>query len=70
MALSNAMRQAWVEFARNGTLAHWSPWNPETHPTRVLGPWPGDEGLEHQIDRPRDEELQAMAALLSSADTA
>ena len=39
---------------------------PRLRPTTVLGPWPGGGGLEHQVDRPRDEELEAMAALVAA----
>jgi len=61
MALSAAMRGAWTTFARTGSPDGWSTWDVETHPTEVFGPWPGSEGVERRVDRPRHEELDAMA---------
>ena len=37
-----------------------------SRPTTILGPWPGADGLEHRVTRPRDEELEAMAALVAA----
>jgi len=69
-ALSAAMRAAWVAFARSGTPegdgaapgGTWSNWDPARRPTTVLGPCPGRHGLWNQVERPRDEELDAVAA--------
>ncbi len=63
LSLSAAMRRAWVSFARTGSPGGWASWDPDLRPTRVLGPWPASQGLEHQVDRPRDEELVAVAAV-------
>jgi para-nitrobenzyl esterase len=64
LALSATMRRAWTAFARTGSPGTWSAWEPGLRPTRVLGPWPGTEGLEHQVDGPRPEELEAVAAVM------
>ena len=48
-----------------GGAGLWPGWDPVGRPTTILGPWPGDEGLVHRVDRPRDEELEAMAALVA-----
>ena len=61
-ALSAVMREAWTAFARRGSPGGWPQWDADRRPTTVLGPWPGEGGLEHRVDRPRDEELEAMAA--------
>jgi para-nitrobenzyl esterase len=66
LALSAAMRRAWTEFARSGSPGQWPGWDPEIRPTKIFGRWPGDEGLERQVGRPRDAELEAMAALVAS----
>ena len=60
-ALSAAMRRDWIAFARSGGIEGWPGWEPVRRPTRVFGPWPGDDGLEREVDRPRDEELEAVA---------
>jgi para-nitrobenzyl esterase len=65
LALSATMREAWTAFARSGSPGAWSQWDAGRRPTMVLGPWPGDGGLEHQVDRPRDEELEAMATVVA-----
>ena len=39
----------------------WGTWDVNRRPTTVLGPWPHDEGLRHAVDRPLDEELEALA---------
>jgi len=65
-ALSADMRRAWTEFARSGSPGGWPRWDAEARPTTVLGPWPGRPGLERQVDRPRHEELEAMAALVAA----
>jgi para-nitrobenzyl esterase len=64
LALSAAMRRAWTDFARTGEPTGWEPWDAVRRPVRVLGPWPGRDGLEHRVDRPRDEELEAVAAVV------
>ena len=69
LALSAAMREAWTAFARTGSPTGWPRWDPERRPTTVLGPWPGRSGLEHRVDRPRDEELEAVAALVAARAT-
>ncbi len=66
LALSALMRRSWTEFARTGSPGAWPGWDRDLRPTKVFGPWPGDEGLEHLADRPRDEELEAMAALVAA----
>jgi para-nitrobenzyl esterase len=60
-ALSSAMRSAWVEFARTGSITPWPEWEPGRRPTAVFGPWPGEPGMEHQVDGPRNDELEAVA---------
>ncbi|MGD0313650.1 MAG: carboxylesterase family protein [Acidimicrobiales bacterium] len=65
LALSAAMRRAWTTFARTGVPGPgWPGWDPDTRPTMVFGPWPGEEGLEHLVDRPRPEELEALTRLV------
>jgi para-nitrobenzyl esterase len=65
VALSALMRRAWTTFARTGVpSADWTAWDPDSRPTTVLGPWPGSLGLEHQIDGPRPEELEALSRLV------
>jgi para-nitrobenzyl esterase len=65
VALSEVMRRAWTTFARTGVPSpEWPIWDPDSRPTTVLGPWPGTDGLVHQIDRPRPEELDALARLV------
>ncbi|HEX3980362.1 MAG TPA: carboxylesterase family protein [Acidimicrobiales bacterium] len=65
VALSALMRRAWTTFARAGVpSADWTAWDPDSRPTTVLGPWPGTLGLEHQIDGPRPEELEALSRLV------
>jgi para-nitrobenzyl esterase len=66
LALSSLMRRSWTEFARTGSPGAWPGWDRDLRPTKVFGPWPGDGGLEHLADRPRDEELEAMAALVAA----
>jgi para-nitrobenzyl esterase len=66
LALSALMRRSWTEFARTGSPGRWPGWDRDLRPTKVFGPWPGDGGLEHLADRPRDEELEAMAALVAA----
>jgi para-nitrobenzyl esterase len=61
-ALSSAMRTRWIEFARSGEPTGWQPWNQARRPTRVFGPWADQAGVEHQVDRPRDEELEIAAS--------
>ena len=91
VALSAAMRAAWVDFARSGTPegrggdggdgaapggplgdgaapgGTWSNWDPARRPTTVLGPCPGRNGLSNQVERPRNEELDAVAAAAAAA---
>ena len=66
LALSALMRADWTEFARTGAPADWTRWDPDGRPTKVFGPWPGEGGMVHHVDRPRDGELQAMAALVAA----
>jgi para-nitrobenzyl esterase len=42
--------------------ADWSVWDVDRRPTMVFGPWPGDGGVQRQVDAPRDAELEAVAA--------
>jgi len=68
-ALSALMRRAWTSFARTGTPGapeEWPTWQPDLRPTRVLGPWPGSAGLDHVVDRPRDEELELLGPVVAS----
>jgi len=72
-ALSAIMGDAWTSHARFGEPSspigldgssdrlEWPQWDRERRPTTVLGPWPGGEGLSHKADRPRNEELEAVA---------
>ncbi len=60
------MRAGWTSFARTGSSGAWAQWDDRSRPTTVLGPWPGSDGLEHQVERPRDEELEAVAALVAA----
>ena len=72
-ALSSIMLTGWASFARFGAprstdgrgnpagRLEWSQWDKGRRPTTVLGPWPGGEGLGHQVDQPRNEELEAVA---------
>jgi para-nitrobenzyl esterase len=60
-ALSAAMRQAWVAFARSGSPGEWPAWDADRRPTMVFGPWPGHDGIRHQVHGPRDAELEAVA---------
>ena len=64
-ALSAAMRRDWIAFARSGGVERWPIWEAVSRPTRVFGPWPGDDGLEREVDRPRDEELEAVAGAVA-----
>jgi para-nitrobenzyl esterase len=65
LALSAAMRRAWTTFARTGQPSPgWSSWDADRRPTMVFGPWPGTEGLERQVDRPRPEELESLSRLV------
>jgi para-nitrobenzyl esterase len=65
LALSAAMRRDWIDFARSGGVEGWPRWESVGRPTRVFGPWPGDDGLEREVDRPRDEELEAVAGAVA-----
>ncbi|MGO8872487.1 MAG: carboxylesterase/lipase family protein [Acidimicrobiales bacterium] len=65
-ALSAAMRRAWTDFARSGAPEGWEAWDVGRRPVRVLGPWPGRDGIEHRVDRPRDEELEAVASVVTT----
>ncbi len=62
-ALSAAMRAAWVEFARTGSVEPWPGWESGRRPTTVFGPWPNEAGMEHRVDAPRNEELEAVAKM-------
>jgi para-nitrobenzyl esterase len=71
-ALSAIMGDAWASHARFGAPSspggrsgsndrlEWPQWDEGRRPTAVLGPWPDSEGLSHQVDRPRNEELEAV----------
>jgi para-nitrobenzyl esterase len=63
-SLSAAMRRAWIAFARAGEPPGWPRWGGDTRPTRVYGPWPGAGGFVHEVTRPRDVELEAVAAMV------
>jgi para-nitrobenzyl esterase len=72
LELSAAMRRAWGAFARSGVPdiegPAWPRWSPTERPTMVLGPWPDDPGsLWRPVDRPRHEELAALADVLGGA---
>ena len=67
LALSSSMRDAWTAFARTGIPGTYSPWDPELRPTAVLGPWPDRQGHQHRVDRPRTEELEAVASIMRPA---
>jgi para-nitrobenzyl esterase len=67
--LSDGMRASWAAFARSGTpsnptVGEWPTWEPDQRPTMVFGPWPRGEGLWHEVDGPRDGELEALAPAL------
>ncbi len=70
-SLSAVMREAWTAFARSGSpvatggLAAWPTWDASRRPTTVLGPWPDSPGLRHSVDRPRSEELDAVAKVVA-----
>ena len=70
LALSAAMRRHWIAFARSGVPEGWTGWDATDRPTQVFGPWPGDDGVERMVDRPRNEELEAMVAFLAHGITA
>ncbi len=72
-ALSAAMRQAWVSFARSGVPTsgppgeaptEWTRWDPGHRPTTVLGPPTGGAGPVQAVERPRNEELEAVTSVL------
>ncbi len=63
--LSAAMRAGWTSLARHGHPGtDWPVWEPIARPTRVFGPWPGADGMARTVERPRDEELEALAVYL------
>lgn len=67
--LSDGMRAAWAAFARSGapsnrTVGEWPTWEPDQRPTMVFGTWPQSDGLWHEVDGPRDGELEALAPAL------
>ena len=64
LELSSSMRQAWSTFARTGSPGNFPPWDPELRPTEILGPWPGRPGHQQRVDRPRTEELEAVASVM------
>jgi para-nitrobenzyl esterase len=64
-ALSDAMRRDWVAFARSGAPEGWPAWDEESRPTKVFGPWSGSVAMEHVVERPRDEELEALEPIVS-----
>jgi len=59
------MRRDWIAFARSGEIDGWPRWESVGRPTRVFGPWPGDDGVERAVDRPRDDELEAVAGAVA-----
>jgi len=73
-ALSAHMGRAWAAFARTGVPdasevpgagAPWRGWVPGRRPTTVLGPWPGRQGVVHDVDDPRGTELDAVSAVVA-----
>jgi carboxylesterase type B len=64
-ALSAAIRERWTSFARSGTPGGWPQWDTDRRPTTVLGPWPGRDGLSNTVERPRDEELEILGAVVA-----
>jgi para-nitrobenzyl esterase len=75
VALSAAIRRAWTSFARTGVpecafpdsgAVPWEAWDPVRRPTTVLGPWPGAGGLVHQVDSPRNRELDAVSSVVET----
>jgi len=72
-ALSALMRRAWTTFARTGapgptgpsSSEEWPTWEAGIRPTVVLGPWAGSDGLATVVHRPRDEELEALGAVVA-----
>jgi para-nitrobenzyl esterase len=63
-ALSAAVREGWTSFARSGSPTGWPEWDSDRRPTTVLGPWPGSDGLRNTVERPRDEELEIIGAVV------
>ena len=60
LALSAAMRRAWTAFARTGSPGTLVPaGSPAAGRPVSSDRGPGADGLEHQVDRPRHEELEA-----------
>ena len=49
----------------SGGSPGWTRWDVARRPTTVLGPWPESSGLRHGVDRPRDEELAALARVVA-----
>ncbi len=64
LELSSAIRRAWTSFAHTGTPTGFPAWEPDRQPTEILGPWPGLQGNLHQVDRPRDEEFEAVSSVM------
>jgi para-nitrobenzyl esterase len=67
--LSAEMRRAWTTFARTGVPdagdGAWPGWDGTRRSTTVLGPWPGDRSVRRVVDRPRAEEHDAVAGVLT-----
>jgi para-nitrobenzyl esterase len=63
--LSAAMRRDWIAFARSGVPQRWPTWDETDRPTRVFGPWPGGDEMVRDLDRPRNEELEAVAGVVA-----
>ena len=66
-ALSAAMRRAWTGFARSGSPGRLAPMGcRQSGRPRCSDPGPAGPGLEHRVDQPRHEELEAMAELVAA----
>ena len=50
--------------ARSAVGSPWATWDLDQRPTTVLGPWP-ECGPPSRVDRPRDEELEAMGRVVA-----
>jgi para-nitrobenzyl esterase len=47
-----------------GSSPGWANWDVNHRPTTVLGPWPQSAGLRHDVDRPRNEELEVLGQVV------
>ena len=43
----------------------WSNWDADRRPTMVFGPWPGRDVIAGEVEQPRNEELEAVASVVS-----